>query len=85
MAFLLTISHFIIVGATAIWYFPSSRQDYPMPILKSISWMFRYHIGSLAMGSLLLALVWLLRIVAQYLHVIYEVTLGEDERQGKPD
>lgn len=69
MALILTISHFIIVGATAIWYFPSSRHQYSSPILKSISWMLRYHIGSLALGSLLLAMVWLLRILAQYLYV----------------
>jgi len=68
MALFLTISHFVIACATAIWYFPSSRNEAGSPILRSIWWMFRYHIGSLALGSLLLALVWLVRIAAQYIH-----------------
>ena len=39
----------------------------PNPILQSLGWLLRYHIGSIAAGSLILAVVWLVRIVFQYL------------------
>jgi hypothetical protein len=69
VSFLLACSHFIIASATCIWYFGPSRALYKNPIQTSIFWLIRYHLGSIAFGSILLAIVWALRILAQYIVV----------------
>lgn len=70
MAFLLTCSHFIIATGTAIWYFRgAAREEERHSLLKGLWWIFRYHLGTLAFGSLILAIVWLLRVITQYIHV----------------
>jgi len=38
-------------------------------VVKSVYWLVRYHLGSIAFGSLILAIVWLLIIVSEYLIV----------------
>ena len=68
ISFLLSASHFIICCSAAIWYFKSSREEFLSPIMTSVYWLVRYHLGSIAIGSLILAIVWALRIVAQYVH-----------------
>ena len=35
-----------------------------------IEWGFRYHFGSLAFGSLIVAIVWAIRIIFEYIAVI---------------
>jgi len=56
VAFISTFNEFVICSAVCIWYF---QQDHP-PIIKSIYRGLRYYLGAIAMGSFLLALVWLL-------------------------
>lgn len=67
LAFLLGVSHFVLAGSTAIWYFNRNDRDMPRPIAQSVAWLLRYHVGSVALGSLLLAILWLLRLIAKYL------------------
>lgn len=55
--------------AVCVWYFTSSSDTRGKgSILKGLGWLFRYHMGSLAFGSLLLALVWAAIIVFEYLN-----------------
>jgi solute carrier family 44 (choline transporter-like protein), member 2/4/5 len=68
-AFLLTCSHFIIATSTCIWYFNRKEKHKTHPVLKSVIWMVVFHLGTVAFGSLILALVYLLRLIAQYIHV----------------
>lgn len=68
IAFLLTVSNFVITGACAIWYYKSGDKKGSL-IGTTVWWMFRYHIGTLAFGSLILAIVWLIRSLADYLDV----------------
>lgn len=68
LAFLYCSSQFIIASSASIWYFSGHKADIPNPILKSIWWLIRYHCGSIAFGSILLALVWVVQILASYLH-----------------
>ena len=60
MAFLLYFMIFVIACSCAIWYSnnKSSPNHFRMPIGISFWWAFRYHLGSLALGSLILAIVW---------------------------
>jgi Plasma-membrane choline transporter len=50
--------------------------------MKSIKWLFRYHLGSVAFGSLLLAIVWVFQIVAEYISVYDILILGKAEETG---
>jgi len=69
ISFFLSLSHFIITCSACIWYFGEHKEVGMNPISLSTSWALTYHLGSLALGSLLLAIVWVVRFVAQYLHV----------------
>lgn len=69
MSFFLASSHFIIACSTSTWYFSRNERHERHPILTSVWWLFRYHLGSIAFGSILLALVYVIRIIAQYIHV----------------
>ena len=68
LAFFLAVSHFILACSTAIWYFNRNDMNRPNPLCKSVWWLFRYHLGSVAFGSLILAIVWVIRIIVVYLH-----------------
>ena len=67
----------IIAGAVADWYFtrpsgdPSRKggdgNSFRYPILRSISRTFRFHLGSLIFGSLIVALVQLIRYIMMWL------------------
>jgi len=35
--------------------------------MKGLWWAFRYNLGSLAFGSMLLAIVWMIRVIFEYL------------------
>ena len=70
VSFLLAVSHFIIACSTCIWYFDPDQKIEKTPILKSWFWLIRYHLGTIAFASLILAIVWAFRIVAQYVHVV---------------
>lgn len=69
LAFLLTASNFVIAGAVCLWYHKDHENRRSL-ILTTIWWMLRYHIGTIAFGSLILAIVWLLRALADYLEVL---------------
>ena len=61
-----------IIISTCTWYF--SRKDIPdddgipgdSDISKAIAWTFKYHIGSLALGSLVLALFSIVSTIMEY-------------------
>ena len=53
----------MLAGAACIWYFaprdPENQNDKLIDgaVRKSLWWCFRYHLGTLAMGSFILAVV----------------------------
>ena len=57
-AFIIGCSQFIISAACAEWYF-TYNSDGPGTgsLMVGLYWVFRYHLGSIAMGSFLIALV----------------------------
>ena len=68
MAFLLYLMIFVIACSCAIWYFnnKNSPNHFRMPIGVSFWWAFRYHLGSWALGSLILAIIWTIQIILAY-------------------
>lgn len=60
---------FVIACTCAIWYFNEGKDSpnyFQRPILTSIWWGFRYHLGSLALGSLILSVIWIIRLILAY-------------------
>eukprot|EP00055_Hartaetosiga_balthica_P014379 m.78479 g.78479 ORF g.78479 m.78479 type:complete len:649 (+) comp8579_c0_seq1:48-1994(+) len=60
------IQQFTIAGAVAKWYFKGSGK-LGWPVLNALQKSFRYHLGSLALGAMLIALLQLLRIMLAYI------------------
>ena len=57
-----------IAGSVAQWYFTRDKKQIPFfTVGKSLWRCFRYHLGSLAFGSLILAIVYFIRIVLVYI------------------
>ncbi|XP_054169219.1 choline transporter-like protein 1 [Oppia nitens] len=61
--FILCCQHFVISGSVSQWFFSRSRLDLGSPILNTISTLIRYHLGSIAFGSLLVASVKIVRLI----------------------
>jgi len=64
--FFVACQHMVIAGAVAGWYFCRDKKKLGMPILSSFIRLVRYHIGSVAFGSFIIALIQLIRIIMAY-------------------
>ncbi|XP_070177370.1 choline transporter-like protein 2 isoform X2 [Littorina saxatilis] len=69
MNFVIGLGQMTLAGAFAsyYWAFDKSRDIPTFPILSSFYRCFRYHLGSLAFGSLLIAIVQIIRVALEYL------------------
>ncbi|XP_068098686.1 choline transporter-like protein 3 [Hyperolius riggenbachi] len=65
--FFLTCQQIVISGATATYYLQRDKTKVKHPILSSLSLLFWYHLGTAIMGSFLLALFKIPRIILTYL------------------
>jgi len=68
VALLLTVSNFIVTGATCLWYHRDHDNNKNL-LFTTVSWMLKYHMGTLAFGSFILAAVWAARVIVEYLEV----------------
>ena len=67
LALVLACNFFVIASCVCHWYFTSSSDTRGnISITQGIWWAVRYHLGSLAFGSFILAVVWLIRIIFEY-------------------
>ena len=84
LAFLISCNEFVIIVSACTWYF--SRKDIPdddgipgdSEVMKGFIWSIRYHPGSLAFGSFLLAVVWTIRTIFEYVGNSVEKATGEN-------
>ncbi|XP_061406268.1 choline transporter-like protein 2 isoform X1 [Lethenteron reissneri] len=69
MNFVIALGHCTLAGAFASYYWaPSKPGDIPpCPVFSSFGRTLRYHTGSLAFGSLILAIVQLIRVMLEYI------------------
>lgn len=65
--FIVSCQYVVIAGATATWYFSRHKDDLDSPICTSMHYLLRYHLGSVAVGSFLVALVKLIRAILNFL------------------
>ena len=66
-AFLIGCAQFIIAASAATWYFShSSETQGKGSTTIGIRWILRYHLGSIAFGSCIIAIVQMIRIMFEY-------------------
>ncbi|KAJ3272223.1 hypothetical protein HDV01_005877 [Terramyces sp. JEL0728] len=64
MFFFSGINQVTIAGAVAIWYWTMNKKKMPrFPVMRSFARTLLYHLGSIALGSLLIAIVEFIRLV----------------------
>eukprot|EP00281_Chroomonas_sp_CCMP1168_P006014 CAMPEP_0206259920 /NCGR_PEP_ID=MMETSP0047_2-20121206/26781_1 /ASSEMBLY_ACC=CAM_ASM_000192 /TAXON_ID=195065 /ORGANISM="Chroomonas mesostigmatica_cf, Strain CCMP1168" /LENGTH=890 /DNA_ID=CAMNT_0053686905 /DNA_START=131 /DNA_END=2803 /DNA_ORIENTATION=- len=64
--FTVSAAYFILAGAVANWYWTMDKKELSGPIRKS-TWRFvRYHMGTVCVGSFIIAVVQLIRILFNY-------------------
>lgn len=83
IAFITAANEFAVIVATCTWYF--SRKDIPdndgipgdSDVTKGLTWTYRYQMGTLALGSFLLTVIWMVRSILEYLgDKLHEATGG---------
>lgn len=65
--FILGCQQMAIAGAVATWYFSQDRSQVSRPICKSVSNLFMYHMGSVALGAFLITLFKIPRLILTYI------------------
>ncbi|XP_050517151.1 choline transporter-like protein 1 isoform X1 [Diabrotica virgifera virgifera] len=61
--FIIGCQHMVIAGAVSIWYFKRNKASLGTPFIASASNLIRYHLGSVALGSFLIATVQFMRVI----------------------
>ena len=66
--FIEALDQMVLAGAFASWYWVLNKKDVPkMPLMSSFYRTFRYHIGTLAFGSLIIAIIRMIRVLIEYI------------------
>ena len=66
--FLEALDQMVLAGAFASWYWVLDKRDVPStPLLASFYRVFRYHLGTLAFGSLIIAIIRMIRVMIEYI------------------
>lgn len=78
VAFFEGATRFVYGSSVANWYFRTSY----LPVATAYFHLVRYHIGSVAFGSLLIALVWAIQIVVEFIHKNFRSQAGNNQAVG---
>ena len=66
--FLEALDQMVLAGAFASWYWTLNKKDVPkLPLLSSFYRTLRYHLGTLAFGSLIIAIIRMVRVMIEYI------------------
>ncbi|XP_063592712.1 choline transporter-like protein 4 [Penaeus indicus] len=80
MFFISAFGEMVLAGAFASWYwaFDKSKDVPSLPVTYSFGRTLRYHIGTLAFGSLIIAIVRMIRVILEYID--YKVKQQTDSK-----
>lgn len=70
--FIIGCQHMVIAGAVATWFFTRNKSSLDWPLWRSMGRLLRYHLGTVALGSLIIAVVKMLRLIFRLLEVLYK-------------
>lgn len=65
--FLLACHEMAIAGAFCQFYWTRDKRKVSFPVLRGIWWVFRYHLGTVAFGSCIIAIIQLIRTILAYI------------------
>ena len=87
-AFFEALASFIYASTACIWYFEQGiykekNESVPRPICRSIWRAFRYHLGSLAFGALIIAIVRFIMVIVAYIRYQVENSGSKDNKVTK--
>lgn len=78
-AFISAFSQFVYASCTSIWYFNHDKGTEGHFILKSFKRAFRYHLGSIAFGSLIIAIVRFIMFLFERFKKRMEKSIGKSQ------
>jgi len=84
LAFIMAMNEFVTIVAAITWYYSDKEipDDDGIPGDSDVStgmwWSIRYHGGTLAFGSFILAIIWMIRIIFEYISKKMEDATGEN-------
>jgi len=79
VAWIIAIQIFVTGAVVCMWYFGGHGSDIgeqsdKAGVCLAVKWAFRFHLGSLAFGSFLVAVITLIRVIFEYIVYQYEKT-----------
>jgi hypothetical protein len=80
-SFIIGCAQFIIAATTCIWYFAqggSSDDKSKASLRMGFRWIFKYHLGSIAFGSLIIAIMQMIKLLFEYFRKQYEKTVPQN-------
>jgi hypothetical protein len=82
-SFFQSLASFIYSSTACIWYFEQGGNDKTVskPVTRSFWRAFRYHLGSLAFGSLIIAIIRMIMAVVAYIR--YQLETGSSPKENK--
>jgi len=79
-AFIEAYNMFVLVSTASIWYFEvSSQEGVRKPINRSYFRGIRFHIGSLAFGSLIVAIIRFVIAICEYVKYQIELSMASNK------
>lgn len=65
--FIMGCQHMVVAGAVSTWFFTRDKDNLKWPIFVSFKRLFFYHMGTVALGSFLIAFVQFIRVVVTFI------------------
>ena len=74
----MAMSQYVLIVAVVSWYFTENEHTRGnFSIMRGYWWAFRYNMGSLLFGSFILALIWTIRAIFEYLNRKIKSSFGD--------
>lgn len=67
--FIFGCQDFIIAGAVSKWFFTRNKSKLNLPVLTSFGHLIRYHLGSICLGSTIIAVIQVFRVILKWIEV----------------
>lgn len=62
-SFIFNCQNFVVAGTASRWFFSRAKGNLKYPILQSMKHLVRYHLGSISLGSLIVAIVRMIKVL----------------------
>lgn len=71
--FIFNCQDFVIAGAASKWFFSRVKSNLGFPLLESLRHLIRYHLGSISLGSLILAIIRMIKLFVSESEVSHQI------------